>query len=539
MSIAVFTLLLSITGISFASWQIVSYQEDINEIVTGCFDVAFTSGNDINRLDGSEYPISDSQGILTAPYTFTIKNNCPPETALNVDYIVRLDIVDTSEIPLNRMKAYFTGEDLTIGPAVLDTPTTFEPTTITENGYKSTAYILTSGTLASGEEATYNIRLWIDISATLAEASGKDFSAKITVVSTAAANSNGGGGIASFYLRDRILEDNGGESAIVARGIPNYSLPAGDGLFATRAIVSGWTDTNAGLFSGTRPTHESNNTDSFYFRGSNDHVNNHVQFAGFWWRIVRIEGNGNIRLIFNNKVTTNPIPPLVEHINDVGFSEFNSFSSDNRYVGFMHGTSCTNYATCHSNEINSTMKANLDNWYSSNIINQGTKITSKIATNTIFCGDRNLAWGTGVGTTDTRYGAWSRITTPCRPSLQCINRQPSVPDTNDQFGVSGNGNGSLLHPVGLLSVDEAILGGYPCISDEPHTPFTWLANDNFWLMTPITPTQNFGVCHGNMNMRPCWSPLSTNQLIRPVISLLPDTRISSGNGTRDNPYIVL
>ena len=194
MSIAVFTLVLSITGISYASWQIVSHQEDINEIITGCFDVSFTSGNDINRIDGSEYPLSDSQGIQTEPYTFTIKNNCLDElAALNVDYTVRLDVVDTSEIPLNRMKAFITMNPASpiAGPAVLSTESTFLPIPITESGYLNIAYKLSEGTLASGEEVTYHIRIWIDESATIAEASGKDFSAKITIISRAAANSNG------------------------------------------------------------------------------------------------------------------------------------------------------------------------------------------------------------------------------------------------------------------------------------------------------------------------------------------------------------
>jgi len=189
MVIAVFTLALSITGISFASWQIVTQQEDVNEIITGCFDVAFTSGDDINRLDGSEHPIPDSQGIITDPYTFTVKNNCPIETALNIEYIVRLDIINTTEIPLNKMKAYLTSAADTpiVGPAVIATPATFIPLAITESGYLSIAYKLSEGTLVSGQEVTYNLRLWIDESATLEEASGKDFSAKVTIVSTAAA----------------------------------------------------------------------------------------------------------------------------------------------------------------------------------------------------------------------------------------------------------------------------------------------------------------------------------------------------------------
>ena len=36
---------------------------------------------------------------------------------------------------------------------------------------------------------------------------------------------------------------------------------------------------------------------SYYFRGAVE--NNYVKFAGYWWRIVRINGNGSIRLIYD------------------------------------------------------------------------------------------------------------------------------------------------------------------------------------------------------------------------------------------------
>ena len=42
---------------------------------------------------------------------------------------------------------------------------------------------------------------------------------------------------------------------------------------------------------------DSTGKNSYYFRGATD--NNWIRFAGFYWRIIRINGNGSIRLIYS------------------------------------------------------------------------------------------------------------------------------------------------------------------------------------------------------------------------------------------------
>ena len=81
---------------------------------------------------------------------------------------------------------------------------------------------------------------------------------------------------ADIYLRQKILMDNGGTDAISAKGRPNLASTSttDDGMYAT-------TD---------------NDGTTYYFRGAVK--NNYVYFAGFYWRIVRINGNGSIRLVY-------------------------------------------------------------------------------------------------------------------------------------------------------------------------------------------------------------------------------------------------
>lgn len=61
--------------------------------------------------------------------------------------------------------------------------------------------------------------------------------------------------------------------------------------------------TSTGLFKGTE-----NNNETYFFRGNVN--NNFVEFAGFDWRIVRINGDGTIRLILTTGISNNKLYPF-------------------------------------------------------------------------------------------------------------------------------------------------------------------------------------------------------------------------------------
>ena len=72
---------------------------------------------------------------------------------------------------------------------------------------------------------------------------------------------------------------------------------------------------------------------SYYYRGViND---NYVKFAGFYWRIVRINGDDTVRIIYDGtQAHTNGDSIKDRHIGEM---YFNSNSSDNAYLGYMYG----------------------------------------------------------------------------------------------------------------------------------------------------------------------------------------------------------
>ena len=100
--------------------------------------------------------------------------------------------------------------------------------------------------------------------------------------------------------------------------------------------------------------------DSYYYRGNV--TNNYVKFAGFYWRIIRINGDGTVRVIYDG--TSAHANSESSEDRQIGTTAFNSSYNDNAYLGYMYGkTGASTYAETHANTNNSTIKTYLDTWY--------------------------------------------------------------------------------------------------------------------------------------------------------------------------------
>ena len=272
--------------------------------------------------------------------------------------------------------------------------------------------------------------------------------------------------------------------------------------------------------------------DSYYFRGAVD--NNWVKFAGFYWRIIRINGDGSIRLIYNGTSTA-----TTGESTQIGTSTFNSSYNDNAYVGYMYGsTGASSYAATHANTNNSTIKEVLDNWYQTNIASKG--YGNKVSTEAGFCGDREPSTSSstsngsgGTGTTTTYYGGYIRLVNSTKsPTLKCKN-------SSDLYTVSGSGKGNkaLSNPVGLITADEiSIAGGLYTRNNSSYYLYT---NQAYCTMSPLYfPSNTAEVFFVNSDGGIGHSWVNSGYGVRPVINLSADVKIT-GTGTSDNPYIVI
>ena len=307
---------------------------------------------------------------------------------------------------------------------------------------------------------------------------------------------------------------------------------------------------------------------SYYFRGAVK--NNYVEFANKCWRVVRVNGDGSVKLVLHNNNTSHAVNPCSSSNNSdsaaftgerIKFNdhELDDGFLDNALVGFMYGNvGCVNhiveynsasnceahgyvwkgqsssYSEAHANINKSNILISLENWYTSNLVAYTNNIADTVwcndktnVTDTTFDPWRRTPNGLGYAKNVTYYGATQRLVSTSSsaggtgPSLKC----------NGEFSkISGK--------IGLLTADEIAYAGYAVniANDtiylrENATSYPW------WSLSPkVFPTIDIwfvdngeGILNG--------SQLLIYGEVRPSISLKATTQVS-GSGTSDDPYVV-
>lgn len=274
---------------------------------------------------------------------------------------------------------------------------------------------------------------------------------------------------------------------------------------------------------------------TYYYRGSVE--NNYVKFAGFYWRIIRINSNGSIRMIYDGTSAHNNGEASEDR--QYGTSQFNTKGNDNMYLGYMYTE-----GQAHGTGTSSAIKTNVDKFYTDKL----SSYTSKLDTNAGFCGDRstlNLQANVGTGTMTTYYKAYLRVEENT-PILTFENANDYYTMTN-----SSTGNKALTYPIGLISIDEAILGGHAggvfngAYNHLKKSVTNYLTTGtDFWTMSPVAyfyafSTSDLGgrifLIDTTGGIDDVW-PYGYFGL-RPVINIRSGVNIT-GSGTKTDPYVI-
>ena len=297
---------------------------------------------------------------------------------------------------------------------------------------------------------------------------------------------------------------------------------------------------------------------SYYFRGVIK--NNYVQFVNKCWRIVRINGNGSVKLVLNNDNTSgdaNPCATVVSsksafahYSGSTNSTQFNGNRDDNTYVGLMYGTiSATNYASAHANINKSTILTNLETWYKNNLASYESKLADTIwcndkSTFTTFRNGSTYGTGLGYGTNRTGYGAYNRIyggdtSVYANPSMICPNDNNGGKLSKFTVGDTINGNGNLTYKVGLLTADEAAFAGFVNGKSNYSTYLQENTDNQGWQTLTSCYfdgeyAMNFYVGVGSLS----YTTVTSYLALRPAISLISATTISGGSGTSEDPYVI-
>ena len=486
------------------------YKEDVaanpSNYSTGILQIEATSLSDTISLD-SALPMTDEEGIETTPYVFSIKNTG------NVDYKFDVKLLSTSSNTINSQ--YIKLKIDNDNPVVLSS--------LTNSIIKSNVVV------KAKESINITLRVWLSKDTPNTEI-GKTFNSQIVI---------DGQSIYTSTNNDPALDTltNLGLS-VDTEHTPDFTTVSGNSGIkkndSDETLATGLGDNTNGIYKS-----EDDLGNSYYFRGNV--TNNYVYFAKNWWQIIRINGDGTIRMIY----TSNPNDSNANQY--ISRSSFNNNSNDNAYVGYMYGTAgSSTYNATHTNTNSSTIKTVIDTWYQNNLSSY-----SKYIADAIYCNDREVVQvnnvggitltGNGAGTNESAYAGPIRIYVDYAPTLKCKNK-------NDRFTTSSTlGNGALTNPIALITSDEVVMGGGAGIDVAT---MTYITNDNYylylkngdhsyWTMTPIAYLDSAAfVGSVRIDGFVFSSGVGSNDdAVRPVVSLKSDA-ISGGVGTVNNPFYV-
>ena len=278
--------------------------------------------------------------------------------------------------------------------------------------------------------------------------------------------------------------------------------------FTTSTTVTG--NTTGVIYKSANSNQYDNDGEVYYFAGNP--TDNWVKWAGFYWRIIRINGNGSIRMIYQGTS-----PNTTGTGTQLQTSAFNASPNYDRseYVGLKYTS-----GQQHGQNTNSTIMGVLETWYNSKL----ASYADDIDTNVGFCSDRNMgsgySWSSQPSST-IYYAAYDRVvktSNSVNPSFKC-----------------SNSSDILKMPIGLITVDETVYAG---LAWNANNSSNYLyTNQNYWTMSPARFSSGYArVFRVNSDGSLGYSSVDYGYGVRPVVNLKSSVQITGGNGTADLPF---
>ena len=627
--VAIIGLVITLAGMSYAYIKVRKNQDSINSMsMLRCLGVDYSDETNAVSLD-NVYPVSDEEGMKTPIYKFKVTNKCNTKiyAKINLETLTLNNLID-----LKHVKVWFNNKNLNeakIGILNNENIFTRETKTLAEAEQSNNLMEISMGEYESEE---FELRLWLDEATTWEEGKNTSYAGKITVSVSPNPNTSVTKGDFTMYAYidgkiSSIFPETDNYNAVVKcnsfanndanndiMGTINWngkrwlmsisSIGAGEtvcNVYFTKksegeiqAPTNWYTSSEGTLLAAIRKNYPSATTPgttpgstvsaatekvlagaaddygtSYYFRGAID--NNYVEFANKCWRIVRITGDGSIKLVLHNDNVNKVTNPCAASNNDTTAafarydgttytSAFNSAMNYNAYVGFMYGTpGASTYAAEHANKVDSTILANLKTWYNTYLKSYADKLAD-----IIYCGDKstykNTSYNpTNIGTIGTNYGIGTNINyysaisrtlasdgelgsagTDIVPILVCSNDNLGGNLSKYTAEDTVNGNGALKgYKIGLLSVDEIVFAGGGA-ANSTYYLYENASGAFWWSLSPsyfnsYSAAGVISVRTGGI-IKPSW--VADLLAVRPSISLKSDTTILGGTGTSSDPFVV-
>ncbi len=471
--IAMFIIALSIIVIGCSYSLFINVSENTqNQVVTaGDLSITYANGKTITNNDCLN-PVSDNDAKNRTNCTYNVKitNNGTLDASYQVIIYNDSDTSNLVEHKYLRISANNVTKNLNELSHTSDT--------LNETDENKIKYVLDTGNIKTGETISMNVVIWLNNNAPYT-ISDKNVSLKIEVKNVVSDKQR--------TPMERIMEQLDEENCPELISDTYYLNEAFNYIYYNSVLCPAFDNYYYDTYKET-----------YYFIGGNL---NYVSFAGFKWIIVRINGDGSIRMVKESSI---------------GSSAFNENANDNAYVGYMYGKiGASSYKEAHQNINDSTIKKKVDLWYKENILNKGY---SDYVSDTLFCNDRKLLVNDnynadndiGYGTKESYY-RWATF-----PDNEDGNYLTFYCSENDALTVSDetHGNTVLTYPIGLLTSDENYANGLN---------LDWDMSASFFDGT----SAYVGINVLNVD--------NADGEVYPVINLK-EGSLKSGLGTKENPF---
>ena len=240
-----------------------------------------------------------------------------------------------------------------------------------------------------------------------------------------------------------------------------------------------------------------------------------------YWKIVRVNGDGSLRLIYNG-TSVNPTNTDLVNSFAVGMTSYNLEHNDPKYTGYTY-----------DNGTDSFIKKEVDTWYK-NTLGSNSSYDSKVLGGR-FCSDSSgykPASEYGFSGMDFNvFASYDRLgqsaTNYAKPNAPVLN----CPSTSEIYG------GSYRLKAGLITADELVLAGEnPGVTTDSYLS-PGKSGKEYWSMTPATFNDGFAsVWLERVNLN--GNRVGDYIAVRPVINVTTENGFTSGDGTLENIYVI-
>ena len=539
-----------IVGTSYAAFRYGKTGSNVNSITTGSITMTYIETDNVISISGA-LPTTDKTGTVRLNdgeyFDFTVSSEITGD--VNINYEISAKKEEGNTIGGEYIKLYLTKLNSDGTEEALMVPETYneESTSNTYTGRPSGEMSLYTSSMNSSESNNYRLRMYVDESYNpQGDGGGLTFSVRINVYGKA-------GDKYVPLTTQEILEDN----ELQEEKTQMFNYASNGGYFD---MSGGSQSTNPEYVTNGLYSTEDEDGTSYYYRGNV--TNNNVQFGEYqsdyyvyeyssryfqslescqeynsscsesnkvklasagdkmYWKIVRVNGDGSLRLIYNG-TSASPDNSDLAHSYAVGISSYNLEYNDPKYAGYTY-----------DNGTDSFIKKEVDTWYKNTL--GSSSYDSKVLGGR-FCSDSSgykPASEYGFSGMDFNvFASYDRLfqsaTNYAKPNAPVLN----CPSTSEIYG------GSYRLKAGLITADELVLAGEnPGVTTDSYLS-PGKSRIEYWSMTPAV----FSV--GNALV---WAELEflntgavgSHSAVRPVINVTTDNGFTSGDGTASSPYVI-